>query len=187
MTIAEDIKGISRQNSEENPMTRAIGVVVLACVLGGCATTPAYPNRTLTLRWQRLVDEIGGTCDRCAATQDEVRLAADTLGRSLRPLNMRVVLEELPITAEECAEDTSQSNRIFIDGRSLADWLGGTIGMSPCESCCPKLGSEVECRTLIVEGQIYEAIPAALIVRAGLRAAEAALATQPVNRPCCPG
>ena len=90
------------------------------------------------------------------------------------------------MTPKECAKDTSQSNRVFVDGRSLADWLGGTVGMSPCESCCPELGPKVECRTLSVDGRTYEAIPATLIVRAGLRAAEASLARQPVTRPCCP-
>lgn len=167
-------------------MTRVIGVAVLVSVLGGCAMTQTYPRRTLRINWQRLVDEAGGTCQRCATTQHEVRLAAGTLARSLRPLNMQVVLEERPITAEECAKDVSQSNRVFLDGRSLADWLGGTIGMSPCESCCPKLGPNVECRTLTVDGHTHEAIPATLIVRAGLRAAEAALVAEPTTRPCCP-
>jgi hypothetical protein len=145
-----------------------------------------YPDRTLTVRWQRLVNEAGGTCQRCATTQGEVRLAADTLKRSLRPLNMKVVVEERPMTREEFAKDVSQSNRIFVNGRSLVDWLGGTIGMSSCEGCCPELGPKVKCRTLTVDGQVYEAVPAPLIVRAGLRAAESALATQPVTRPCCP-
>ena len=166
-------------------MTRAIGVLALASILGGCATTPTYPDRTLTVRWQRLVNEGGGTCQRCATTQAEVRLAADTLKRSLRPLNMKVVVEEQPITQEEFAKDASQSNRIFVNGRSLVDWLGGTIGMSPCADCCPELGPTVECRTLTVDKQTYEAIPATLIVRAGLLAAAANLVDPAVTEPCC--
>ena len=167
-------------------MTRTIGVLALASVLGGCATTQTYPDRTLTVRWQRMVDDTGGTCQRCAATGREIRLAADTLKRSLRPLNMSVVLDERPLTPQECAKDISQSNRIFVEGRALADWLGGTVGMSSCESCCPELGPKVECRTLTVDGQTHEAIPATLIVRAGLLAAAANLAGQSVTKPCCP-
>ena len=159
--------------------------VVLGIVLPGCASPLAGPRDTLTLKWQRLVDETGKTCRRCSDTQHEVRVAADILERSLRPLNMRLLVEELPMSPEAVAEDTSQSNRIFVEGRPLADWLGGTIGMSPCESCCPELGQNVRCRTLTVDGNTYEAIPATLIVRAGLRAADAALAKRPAARPCC--
>jgi hypothetical protein len=159
-------------------MIRAIAVFAVVSVLGGCATTQTYPERTLTVRWQRLVDETGETCRRCGSTQREVHLAVDTLDRSLRPLNMKVVLQKLPLTPEQCAEDISQSNRIFVDRRPLADWLNGTIAMSPCETCCPAIGPTVECRTLTVGEQTYEVIPATLIVRAGLRAAEAALADE---------
>ena len=151
----------------------------------GCASPFAGSKQTLTVRWQRLVDETGGTCERCATTRQEVRLAADTLKRALRPLNMRVALEEVAMSPESVAKDTSQSNRVFVDDRPLADWLGGTIGMSACKSCCPQLGAKVKCRTLTVDGQTYEAIPAALIVRAGLRAADTTLAKLPATKPCC--
>ncbi len=156
-----------------------------ANMLSGCASPLAGRQQTLTVKWQRLVNEAGDTCQRCFDTQREVRVAADILGRSLRPLNMRVRVEERPMSPETVAKDTSQSNRIFVDGRSLADWLGGTIGMSPCTSCCPDLGPNVTCRTLTVDGKSYEAIPATLIVRAGLRAADNALARRPLTQPCC--
>ena len=39
---------------------------------------------------------------------------------------------------------------------------------------------------LLAGGQTYEAIPAELIVRAGLLAAESSLAKQSVTKPCCP-
>jgi hypothetical protein len=162
-------------------MTRSIGVVGLVFALGGCATSPVYPHRSIHIHWQRLVDETGNTCQRCATTQDEVRLAADTLTRVLRPLNMDVVREERPMPPDECARDILQSNRITVDGRSLADWLGGRDGKSLCQSCCLMLGPATECRTLTVDGQTYDAIPATLIVRAGLRAADAALA----ENACC--
>ena len=158
---------------------------VLAVALSGCALPLAGRKHTLTVSWQRLVDEMGKTCQRCSDTQREVRVAADILTRSLRPLNMRVLVEEVPMSPETVAQDSSQSNRIFVDGRPLADWLGGTIGMSPCKSCCPDLGPNVKCRTLTVDGTTYEAIPATLIVRAGLRAADNALAKRPPAKPCC--
>jgi hypothetical protein len=135
------------------------------------------------VRWQRLVNESGQTCPRCGDTQREVRLAADTLRRCLRPLNMEVALEETPMTSQAFLGDTSQSNRIWVNDRPLAEWLGGTVGMSSCRGCCPT-ETDVKCRTLTVGGQTYEAIPADLIVRAGLLAADASLAARLTNRSC---
>ncbi len=160
--------------------------VALGVGLSGCVLPLAGRKDTLTINWQRLVGETGKTCQRCSDTQREVRAAADILKRSLRPLNINVLVEEVPMSPEAVAKDISQSNRVFVDGRPLADWLGGTVGMSPCKSCCPDLGLDVKCRTLTVDGKTYAAIPATLIVRAGLRAADNALAKRPPAKPCCP-
>lgn len=57
----------------------------------------------------------------------------------------------------------------------LEDWLGAVTASSPyCGSC-----GDNECRTVSVSDQIYEAIPAALIVRAGLLAAADVLRNGP--------
>ncbi|MHC4064037.1 MAG: DUF2703 domain-containing protein [Planctomycetota bacterium] len=167
-------------------MLKVAGALAVVPILAGCASTELGPERTITLRWQRLVAETGDTCDRCSSTQKEVRLAADTLRRCLRPLDMEVALEETPMSPEVCARDMSQSNRIFVDGRPLADWLKGKIAMSACAPCCQKLGEKVQCRTVTVGGRTFETIPAALIVRAGLLAAEASLASLAAQKPCCP-
>lgn len=168
-------------------LAKIASVLAVAGIIAGCASGQMGPERTLAVHWQRLTDQSGRTCERCGATQTEVRLATAMLRRCLRPLNMKVTLEETPITSESFARDTSQSNRILLDDRPLEDWLGATAGMSPCGSCCQQIGRNVECRTLTVGCRTYEAIPAALIVRAGLLAAEAALAKEPEGKPCCPG
>ena len=166
-------------------LVKIAGALVLAAILVGCISTPVGPKAAITVRWQRLVTEAGETCDRCQNTQEEVGLATDRLRRCLRPLNIEVALEETPMTAEACARDISQSNRVFVDDRSLEDWLGAEVGRSRCGSRCAQLGQDVHCRTVVVDGQTYEVIPAGLIVRAGLLAAEAVLARQPVGQPCC--
>jgi hypothetical protein len=170
------------------PRMLKLGVVLLVVpVLAGCASSHSWPKRTITLRWQRLVDEDDQTCERCGDTQTELRLAAGTLERCLRPLNMDVELEKLSIDPQTFAHDTSQSNRILVDDRPLEDWLGGKVGMSLCGFCCKELGKNVRCRTVTLDGQTYEAIPAALIVRAGLLAAETALARESQKEACCSG
>ncbi len=158
-------------------------VIVPMSALAACSARQIAPEQTLTIRWQRLVDDAGETCERCALTQREVRLAADVLWRSLRPLNVKVALKEVPMSPEEVARNTAQSNRIWLNDRTLEDWLGAKVGMSCCDTTCAELGEKAECRTLVVGDQTYEAIPALLIVRAGLLAAEVQLAKQLLRQP----
>ncbi len=135
----------------------------------------------LTISWQRLVDS-GETCPRCADTGTEVRRAADILSAALAPLGLAVHLDESVVTPEEFEQTPLESNRIFIEGRSLEDWLGGQVGHSPCCKVC----GPNDCRTVTVDGVAHETIPADLIVRAGLLAAAGSLTqveSQPA--PCC--
>ncbi len=161
-------------------------LMLLLPILAGCSAGMGAPNQTLTIRWHRLVDDVGQTCERCGLTQAELRLAADTLRPTLRPLNMQVVLEEKAMSAEAFARDMMQSNRIWLNDKPLEEWLGATTGKSDCGGCCGKLAEKVQCRTLIVGKHTYEAVPAVLVVRAGLLAAEAALAEHVPTKPCCP-
>lgn len=136
----------------------------------------------LLITWRRLLND-GHTCPRCADTGDEVRRATSTLREALRPVGFTVRLVEGVITPEEFERDPQESNRILLAGRSLEDWLGGQVGHSPC---CDACGSN-DCRTITVEGVAHEAIPADLVIRAGLLAAAAAMVRPPEHgrENCC--
>ncbi len=138
-------------------------------LLVGC-TSPFQLRREqlVVLRWQRLVDQRGETCDRCGNTQKEVRLATKTLSRSLAPLGLLLAVEEGTLSPEEFAKAPAESNRIWINDRPLEDWLGAKVGMSRCSGCCSVAGKQVQCRKITVDEKTYETIPAVLIVRAGL-------------------
>lgn len=138
----------------------------------------------ITVRWQRLVNEEGHTCERCAATEANVRTACELLRKSLAPLGIAVMLEERALDPAVCAGDISESNRIWISDRSLEEWLGADVGMSPCGFCCGELGDETECRTIVIKGAVYEAIPVGLLIRAGLLAASQMVGAEP-EPPCC--
>ncbi len=157
-------------------------------LLVGC-TSPFQLRREqlVVLRWQRLVDQRGETCDRCGNTQKEVRLATKTLRRSLAPLGIRVLLDEDTLSPEQFAKAPAESNRIWINDRPLEDWLGAKVGMSPCSGCCLVAGKQVQCRKITVDEKTYETIPAVLIVRAGLLATEQALGKYCDPKSCCPG
>ena len=168
-----------------------LGAIVLAIiVISGCCATGKKGVRenknfkTLKVEWQRFVSESAVTCSRCELTQKEVQKAFKSLKKSLAPLGIKVTLEEKTLDSAACAKDISQSNRIWIGGHPLEEWLGAEVGKSPCAGCCAELGEKVECRTIQVDGQTYEKIPAELIIKAGLLAASEQVATGQ-NKPCC--
>jgi len=130
--------------------------------------------KTLDILWQRMT--VGAeTCVRCGDTGQGVRRAAEVLRAELAPRGIEVALTEkvlLPFAADVLAE----SNRVFFNGEPLEDLVGAQVGLSHCQSCCELLGGGVnrqtDCRTLIVEGREYEALPEELLLRAGRMAAD---------------
>lgn len=148
---------------------------------GCCETSEASRPKTLAIKWQRLVSE-GQTCPRCGSTEEELEQAVSALGPSLAPLGIGIILEKGLLTEAEFQKDPLQSNRIWFNDRPLEDWIGGEVGQSPC---CDACGPE-ECRTVGVGGQVYEAIPADLIIRVGLLAASQ-LVGPGAGQSCCQG
>ncbi len=128
----------------------------------------------ITITWQRLVDGQGQTCDRCADTEQELVKAVRFLTKALAPVGIVFSLEQQALSQEDFARDPLRSNQIRIDGRDLEEWLAAEVGQS---TCCGPCG-DAQCRTLKVDEQVYEAIPAELIIKAGLKAAY-----QKVTRP----
>ena len=143
-----------------------------------CDSINADPG-ILNIKWQRLIAE-GETCPRCASTGSALDSAVLLLERSLAPLGIRIVVEKESLTVPEFKQDPLQSNRIWIRGRLLEDYVGGETGQSPCcEVCGPS-----DCRTVAVNGKTFEAIPASIIVQAGLIAASKLL-DERNEAPCC--
>lgn len=123
--------------------------------------------KTLTIRWQRLVNESGQTCTRCGETGDTVKTAFDKLKKTLAELDIKVELEKETLDFSIFTKDPLQSNRIWIGGRPLEEWIGATVGKSTCCDVC----GDSECRTISTGQNTFEAIPEDLIIRAGLLAA----------------
>ena len=122
---------------------------------------------TLTIRWQRLVDENDQTCPRCRGTGEAVKTAFEKLRNSLSELGIEVELVEKKIDFPIFNQDPLQSNRIWIGEKLLEEWIGGTTGKSKCCDTC----GDSECRTISFGENTFEAIPENLIIKAGLLAA----------------
>lgn len=166
-----------------------IVVVVLALLAGAgwgtgsCGVRASNNAKTLTIEWQRFVAQSGDTCERCGLTQEEVQKASQILKQSFAPLGIQVALQEKSLDAATFAQDVSQSNRIWLGGRPLEEWLGAEVGKSACATCPVEAGcaDDVECRTIKLADQTYETIPADLIIRAGLLAAFDLLSAGPTE------
>ena len=123
--------------------------------------------KTLTIRWQRLLNENDQTCSRCGETGGTVQTAFEKLKKALAHLDIKVELSQEAIDFTTFTKDPLQSNCIFIGGKLLEEWIGGTTGKSKCCDAC----GDFDCRTISIGKNTFESIPEELIVRAGLLAA----------------
>jgi hypothetical protein len=123
--------------------------------------------KTLIIRWQRLVSKAGQTCARCADTGKTVENAYYKLKKSLVELNIEVELKKETLDFSIFTKDPLQSNRIWIAGKPLEEWIGATVGASQCCDVC----KDSECRTIAIDQNIFEIIPEKLIIKAALLAA----------------
>jgi Tfp pilus assembly protein PilP len=125
------------------------------------------PKKKLVIIWQRLIS-YGNTCPRCGSTEDELDKAVLQLKEKLNPIGIEVILEKKELTLDEFKKDPIQSNGILFNGKSLEDLINAEIGQS---QCCDVCGNN-ECRTVKIEEESHETIPADMIVRAGLIAVQ---------------
>ena len=123
--------------------------------------------KQLIIRWQRLVNESGQTCERCTDTGSTVENAYKKLKKSLVELGIEVELKKEILDFSIFIKDPLQSNRIWIADKSLEEWLEATVGKSKCCDVC----GDSECRTISIDQDTFENIPEDLIVKAGLLAA----------------
>ena len=130
-----------------------------------CECPPSQENdknsaRAVKIKWTRLISK-GETCPRCGVTEQEIEKTVSTLKQSFAPLGIRVILEKEQISDTEFQKDPLQSNKIWINDRLLEDWIGGKVGHSPCCDVC----GPHDCRTVEIQGQVYDTIPAEVIIK----------------------
>lgn len=88
--------------------------------------------KSLPIVWQRLVSPEGKTCDRCSATHQEIQRALGKLEEALHPLGIAPSLDVREIDEKAFKANPSESNRIWIAGKPMEEWLGASVGSSRC-------------------------------------------------------
>lgn len=136
-------------------------------------------QKILNIKWQRLVTE-EETCPRCGNTEQELHKAIDKLKQVLRPLDIDVILEKEKLNISEFKQDPLQSNRIWINGQPIENIIKGDVGQSPCCDVC----GPSDCRTVELNGEKYETIPADLIIQASLAVVNDMISSKNTNS-CC--
>ena len=71
--------------------------------------------KVLKIVWQRYMKD-GKTCNRCHATQGEVRGAVSKMRVALRPLGIKPALQLKKVSEKAFQSKSSESNRIWIGG-----------------------------------------------------------------------
>jgi len=69
--------------------------------------------KKLIIRWQRLVDDAGRTCDRCSNTESSVEASFTKLNKALSELGIEVELKKERLSQSTFKKDPLQSNRIM--------------------------------------------------------------------------
>ena len=120
---------------------------------------------SLPIVWQRLVNADGETCERCRATRLEVERALTVLEDALPHLGIEPELEFRELDQAAFDKEPGQSNRVWIAGKALEDWLQAEVGSTDCPSC-----GDAACRTVEVGDSTFATIPERLILKAALLA-----------------
>jgi hypothetical protein len=122
--------------------------------------------KSLHVEWRHL-NERANTCSRCAATGESVDKVIDSLRAELAPEGVEITFTDTPLTGERITD----SNLLLFNGTPLDVVLAGAQArQNYCGSCSALTQTETHCRTVEVDGQVYEEIPEVLIRQAALAA-----------------
>jgi len=142
-----------------------IGVLALIILAGACSR----PGKVVVLSWQRPQAAACKGCEKCGPTQAEMQKAAAQLNEKLAGRGVRVRVEEA-VGARPGKKAIVSGTNVWVCDVPLETWLGAGIGVKPCD--CSSGGQSMSCKVVNLNGQSYQVIPADLVVRAGLLAAD---------------
>lgn len=121
----------------------------------------------LEIEWMHY-DKEGETCTRCNNTGDNVKAALKSISKDKNFKDTIITYKETKLDADKMPE----SNTVLINGIKLETILNATASENFCHSCSCLAGAGSNCRTIVRDGQSYEAIPEEMILEAIIKTLE---------------
>lgn len=134
----------------------------------------------MEIKWRRPVPG-GGLNPSAGTAEEEILTAVSLLESSLSPLGIEVSFIKEELSAGQFENDPSESNRIWINGRSLEEYFLAETKKSPCCGGCGSSG----CGPAEAAGPARETLLADLIVQAGTEAASELAGSKKEGGCCC--
>jgi hypothetical protein len=122
----------------------------------------------IQIEWKHY-DKEGNTCNRCNTTGTALIEAIGAMKVDSHFAGIKIEFKETKLSED----NLSDSNIILLNGTPLEILLKDTkVVNTPCKSCCEMVGSDVDCRALDCQGQIFEDIPQNFIYQAAMKLLE---------------
>ena len=131
---------------------------------GTVAVTESTVKTLLTIEWRHL-DVDGQMSARSYDTGENLVAEVKRLNMALNPQGIAVKYIEKKLDESQISE----SNTLFFNGTPLEELLNIEVSENHCCSCTDLLGKATNCRTIIFEGDEYEAVPAKAIRQAAYK------------------
>jgi hypothetical protein len=132
--------------------------LLIIAFLVGCSRDS---GKTIVISWQHAKQEVCLGCKKPGLDEDGIKSAAKSLEKRLTDKGIKVKWVE----KDPDPKAPAGTNDIWVCDIPVATWLGGQVATRPC---CQGSVS----RSMALDGRTYEVIPAELVVRAGLSAAD---------------
>jgi hypothetical protein len=131
-------------------------LLTLTAILMMAAFSHTALASTMAVRWMKPATENA----KCGIQEQVLNKAVNELNRNLHGKDIKVQFGYVTFTQEKPTGDAASSVGLWINGKPFEYWLHAQ-----------STGNE-DCVELMVDGQKYNTIPAELIVKAGMTAAE---------------
>ncbi len=127
-------------------------------------------TKNLNVEWLHVGADVTHTCERCSATGTTLAAVIKEMEPDLAGKGIQIIYKETVLPFEKLPE----SNKVLINGRPLEKYLTNARVVQTCCESCACIGEQdfAECRAIQTPDELFESLPADLIRRVLMIAAD---------------